>query len=540
MLNRHHFGFQALWLILLLMSPLAHAGTDCAAVTEIPSTECEILIELYNNTGGTNWRHNAGWNVTDMPCSWYGVECSGGHISRLSLSSNQLTGSIPTELGNLSNLKELWLYGNELTGSIPRELGNLSVLIDLGLSLNDLTGSIPTELGNLTNLNFLYLSSNQLTGSIPSELGKLTNLSEIYLSDNQLTGSIPTELGKLTDLWALYLSSNELTGSIPSELGKLTNLSEIYLSSNQLTGSIPSELGNLNDLEELYLSDNQLAGSIPSQLGNLSNLWELWLDNNELCGEIPVELENLSSLDFLRLDNNHLTASDPELVAWLDEHNPGWDTTQTACPIATLQFSSTTYNVIETDRQATIIVTRVGGNNGAISANYATTSDGTATAGNDYTQTTGTLSWADGDWAEKTFTIAITNDGHFEGSETFTIILTDSGESLDNATITIYDDYATFVILTDFTATATEFDNAEFNLWRATGEGWKHGDYSTVIRVTEQVIVAQSNSGVYSYRANPIGYAPTRTHHGSCRSNPLWLPFFCACIKGLPLQKTMY
>jgi len=563
---------------------------DCAVVTKIPSTECEILIDLYNSTGGANWQRNTGWNVTNMPCSWYGVSCSGGHVSGLDLSGNQLTSSIPTELGNLTNLTYLDMSGNQLTGSIPTELGNLSNLTYLVMSGNQLTGSIPTELGNLSNLTYLSLSSNQLTGSIPSELGNLSELSQFYLSGNQLTGSIPSELGNLSELSQFYLSrnqltgsipselgnlseltrlhldNNQLTGSIPSELGNLSNLTGLHLDNNQLTGSIPSELGNLTDLGRLYLYSNQLTGSIPKELGNLSNLWVLdlysnnltgsipkelgnlsnltslalysnqltgeipkelgnlsnlsWLrlDNNELCGEIPVELKNLSNIPLsdqygakLRLDNNHLTASDPELIAWLDSRNPGWETTQTPCPVVTtLQFSSTTYNVTENGGQATITVTRTG--NGAISANYATT-DGTATAGNDYTQTTGTLSWANGDWADKTITIAITDDGDSEGNETFTIRLTSpiSGENLDNAIVTISDNDTTLVTLNDFTATAletgillewqtaTEFDNAGFHLWRASGEGWKYGDYSTVIRLTEQLIAAQGDFSVYSY-----------------------------------------
>jgi len=74
----------------------------------------------------------------------------------------------------------------------------------LNLSYNELTGSIPPEIGNLTNLNFLYLGSNGLTGSIPSEIGNLTNLTHLDLSDNQLTGLIPESICDLT----LNLSSN--------------------------------------------------------------------------------------------------------------------------------------------------------------------------------------------------------------------------------------------------------------------------------------------------------------------------------------------
>ena len=60
-----------------------------------------------------------------------------------------------------------------------------------------LTGSIPTELGNMKTLLWLIISSNELTGPIPSELGGLYFLDEFWLQDNQLSGPIPTELESL-------------------------------------------------------------------------------------------------------------------------------------------------------------------------------------------------------------------------------------------------------------------------------------------------------------------------------------------------------
>jgi len=293
-------------------TPTPTAGIfSCDDVTEIPQGECEALVALYNSTNGANWNNNDGWLVTNTPCSWYGVSCASGHVTSLDLASNQLSGSIPPELGNLTNLQYLSLGGNQLSGSIPPELGNLTNLQGLYLYDNQLSGSIPPQLGNLTNLKELYLVDNQLSGSIPPQLGNLANLQELYLDDNQLSGSIPPQLGNLANLQELWLYDNQLSGSIPPELGNLTNLEVLWLGGNQLSGSIPPELGNLTNLKELHLSGNQLSGSIPPELGNLANLQGLSLGSNQLSGNIPPELGNLANLQELYLDDNQLSGALP-------------------------------------------------------------------------------------------------------------------------------------------------------------------------------------------------------------------------------------
>ena len=73
----------------------------------------------------------------------WGVCYSIEYTTEISLSSSELTGSIPPEIGNLTNLERLYLYDNELTGSIPPDVGNLINLTGLRLDQNQLTGSIP-------------------------------------------------------------------------------------------------------------------------------------------------------------------------------------------------------------------------------------------------------------------------------------------------------------------------------------------------------------------------------------------------------------
>jgi hypothetical protein len=100
--------------------------------------------------------------------------------------------------------------------------------------------------------------------------------------------------------------------------------------------------------------------------------------------------------------------------------------------------------VSENGGSVTVTVTRTGGSFGAVSVSYAT-SNGTATAGSDYTSTSGTLSWANGETANKTFTIGIINDAIVEGNETITLLLSNpSGGAMlgspSTAVLTITDD----------------------------------------------------------------------------------------------------
>lgn len=308
-------------------------------VTVAPS-ERDALAALYSATNGDNWANNSNW-MTDRPLGqWFGVEVSAGRVTRLNLWENNLSGTIPPEIGNLGGLQYLELGYNSIEGEIPSEIGNLTELYYLSLGLNRLTGGIPPEIGNLTGLGQLRLFSNDLSGPIPPEIGNLTQLRDIWASFNELTGPLPPEIGNLanlTDVWLhwnriegplpaelgnaanlrdLRLELNEITGQLPPEIGKLSQLERLDLSVNRLSGPIPPEFGNLSSLRTLSIHsyENTLTGKLPPELGRLNNLVELILPGNELTGEIPPQLGNLGALENMTLDGNRLFgALPPEL-----------------------------------------------------------------------------------------------------------------------------------------------------------------------------------------------------------------------------------
>ncbi len=191
------------------------------------------LVALYEATGGDSWTNNTGWKSGDPLGDWHGVTTnSGGRVTSLLLENNNLTGTIPSELGRLSSLSLLALYNNNLTGSIPAELGDLRVLTTLNLYDNTLTGSIPTELGRLNTLTHLSVRRNTLTGLIPSELGGLSNLRVLALDNNNLMGTVPAELGQLSKMTNLSLEHNALTGQFPSGFTGLAALKVLSFQDN--------------------------------------------------------------------------------------------------------------------------------------------------------------------------------------------------------------------------------------------------------------------------------------------------------------------
>jgi Leucine-rich repeat (LRR) protein len=88
----------------------------CSEVTEIPTEECQALIELYYQTNRENWIDSTDWGMTLTPCTWYGVTCTDNHVTQMNLSDNGLDGTIPSSLQNLIYLNEtgLNLSNNQL------------------------------------------------------------------------------------------------------------------------------------------------------------------------------------------------------------------------------------------------------------------------------------------------------------------------------------------------------------------------------------------------------------------------------------------
>ena len=325
------------------------------------------LVALYQSTNGINWGTN--WPLTQPISTWHGITLNAeGCVTHINLNQNNLVGTIPPEIGNLSALIRLNMYSNKLSGSIPVEIGNLSELHQIWLFSNQLSGELPSEIGNLSNLTHLGIGGNQLTGTIPSSYGNLSNLSFLTVKNNNLSGCFDDNLlnicaagndsgintgNSFDTAWSAFCTTGDggctppppppstcryLDSLVLVKIHQSTNganwttqwnfatpihtwygialnangcVTEINLSNNNLTGTIPPEIGQLAALTRLNMHSNNLSSSIPSTIGNLSELLQIWLFKNQLSGMLPPEIGNLSNLTHFGAGVNQLAGTIP-------------------------------------------------------------------------------------------------------------------------------------------------------------------------------------------------------------------------------------
>lgn len=307
--------------------------------------ERDALIAFYKATNGDNWKVKTNW-CSELPVSeWYGVNTYGnGLVSSLYLGGNNLSGILPEEIGNLEELKTLFLMDNKISGEIPNSISNTK-LGSLALGLNQITGNLSDILNKLEKLKLtlseLDLKSNQITGNIPPEIGEFSNLWRIILSETDISGEIPSEIGKLTKLAELWLSNCKLIGDIPPEVGNMVSLERFAIDNssvgseggdividpdegiitnrnkNQISGSIPQEICNLRNLRYFNADGNKLSGNIPAGIWELPHLKGFTVSDNDLSGNISENIGKAKELTQLFLYGNNFTGELPQQITQL-------------------------------------------------------------------------------------------------------------------------------------------------------------------------------------------------------------------------------
>ncbi|KAK6912995.1 Leucine-rich repeat [Dillenia turbinata] len=171
-------------------------------------------------------------------------------LTDLSFSHNELNGKLP-DLSSLTSLHLLDLRENQFDSDLPVMSKGLVTIL---LSKNKMSGKIPKEFDELSQLQHLDLSFNSLTGTPPSGLFSLPNISYLNLASNQLTGSLSHKLSCGDGLGFVDISSNKLTGELPSCLATNTDKRVVKFGWNCLSSS------SQHQHQEAYCMDSNVNG----------------------------------------------------------------------------------------------------------------------------------------------------------------------------------------------------------------------------------------------------------------------------------------
>ncbi|KAF9617095.1 hypothetical protein IFM89_033261 [Coptis chinensis] len=320
-----------LLLSILVSSLLPHSLK--AATGRCNPSDYKVLLKIKQALG--NPYHLASWVPNTDCCDWYSLQCNDttNRVVELTIFSGQISGQIPSEVGDLPYLDNLTFRKlSNITGPIPQSITKLKRLRFLRLSWLNLTGPVPDFISELSNLIFLELNFNKFTGPIPSSFSKFTKLGALRLDRNQLSGSIPESFGHFKgSVPDLYLSHNQLTGPIPKSFANMA-FSTIDLSRNKLTGDasmlfIPNGSSVIIDISRnmlafdfskvkklsmqyLDMNHNMIYGSIPKAIVDDANLQFFNASYNRLCGVIPTG-GNMNRFDYSSYIHNKCLCGPP-------------------------------------------------------------------------------------------------------------------------------------------------------------------------------------------------------------------------------------
>lgn len=159
-------GFMAFWQ-LLMPHMETHASysptwcTDNSGSIDIPLSECNALTDFYVSTNGDNWNDNGGWfSGTDICNTWHGINCSMNKVYRISLTGNNLSGTLPASISGFTSLWEINLTNNNMHGEIPASLWTMPSIGNVNFYNNNFSGVVSSDFSQATSLYQLLLSLN--------------------------------------------------------------------------------------------------------------------------------------------------------------------------------------------------------------------------------------------------------------------------------------------------------------------------------------------------------------------------------------------
>ncbi|XP_060200170.1 receptor-like protein EIX2 [Lycium barbarum] len=241
-------------------------------------------------------------------------------LKSLILSNNMLSGKLPNVIGKLKKLEYLDLSDNLFDGEVSElfngrsnffkaEMGNSSSLSHLCLDNNNLTGTLPKSLGQLSVLEDFSINHNRLEGVVTeSHFSELTQLRVFVASGNNLTLKVSENWIPPFQATYMEIGGWNIGPLFPMWLRTQKMITRVDISDGGIQGEVPTWFWNLSSqIKLLNLSHNQFVGEVPiistpsSSVGNGDGDWLIYLGSNKFSGPLPLISTNVTELD---LSNN--------------------------------------------------------------------------------------------------------------------------------------------------------------------------------------------------------------------------------------------
>ena len=177
-------------------------------------TARKSLVALYESTNGHDWSNSLNWCTDASLDQWYGLIVNEyGEVTRISMYSNALSGTLPQKLEGFAPLFSFSLSKNSIEGNIPSYIYGMS---NVDLTYNCFESISDVEEPESAVVQTLYIYDNQIEGQLPENIPLISNLAILDARNNKFSGSMPESYGRFFERGGnLRLNGNNLTGPLP-------------------------------------------------------------------------------------------------------------------------------------------------------------------------------------------------------------------------------------------------------------------------------------------------------------------------------------
>ena len=284
------------------ISHAANLNCPQAMYINVSVDECQALVDLYDSTDGQNWFVNTNRDTDTDVCTWYGITCMNiwnqDRVIWIDLSSNNLVGTLPAVLSDLTELQRFILDFNDLWGTLSSDRSAWTHIHTFSLK----------GMNNNSNL--------PLVGwSLPSSWSARWNtIKDFTITDNRINGPLPTAWSNWSVIEEFNVWGNQLNWQLPVQFSsRWPTIKKFSVNNNQFVWPLPTAWSNWSVIEDFNISFNPLNAQLPSAWWTWwGTIKEFMATNSQLQGTLPLSWNAWwSSIKYFGVNINNLMGTLP-------------------------------------------------------------------------------------------------------------------------------------------------------------------------------------------------------------------------------------